>query len=85
VPGVTVSGKVPYRGPAKLKVGGSAAARGMLTITERGKVTGRLGGQKISGRFLAAAAAQASAARQLAQGLYQQRLELFKNTFLPKG
>jgi pimeloyl-ACP methyl ester carboxylesterase len=85
VPGVTVSGKVPYRGAAKLKVGGSAAARGTLTITERGKVTGRLGGQKISGRFLAAAAAEASAARQLAQGLYQQRLELFKNTFLLKG
>jgi pimeloyl-ACP methyl ester carboxylesterase len=55
VPGVTLSGKVPLRGTATIKVGGRAAARGTLRITERGGVSGRLGGHKIHGRFSGAA------------------------------
>jgi riboflavin synthase alpha subunit len=36
-------------------VGGSAATHGFLRITERGRVTGKLGGHKVSGHFAGAA------------------------------
>jgi pimeloyl-ACP methyl ester carboxylesterase len=55
VPGVTLSGKVPLRGTARITVGGSAATHGFLRITERGRVTGKLGGHKVSGHFAGAA------------------------------
>jgi pimeloyl-ACP methyl ester carboxylesterase len=55
VPGVTLNGKVPLRGPATIRVGGSAAARGTLRITDRGTVRGRLGGHRVAGRFTGAA------------------------------
>ncbi len=45
VPGVTVSGKVSS-GIAKLSIGGSAAARGTITIT-RGALTGVLAGRRV--------------------------------------
>jgi pimeloyl-ACP methyl ester carboxylesterase len=55
VPGVTLSGKVPLRGTATIRIGGRAAAHGTLRITERGSVRGTLGGHKVSGRFSGAA------------------------------
>jgi pimeloyl-ACP methyl ester carboxylesterase len=55
VPGVTLSGKVPLHGTTTIRVGGSAAARGTLHITDRGTVRGRLGGHKVTGRFTGAA------------------------------
>ncbi|HEV7937529.1 MAG TPA: alpha/beta fold hydrolase [Solirubrobacteraceae bacterium] len=45
VPGVTLSGKVSS-GTAKLSIGGSAAARGTITIT-RGALSGVLAGQRV--------------------------------------
>jgi hypothetical protein len=62
VPGVTLSGKVPLRGTATIKIGGSAAARGTIRISERGVVRGKLGGHKVSGRFSGASRVAAAAA-----------------------
>lgn len=45
VPGVTVSGKI-VEGIAKLRIGGSAAAHGTITIA-RGKLTGTLSGRHV--------------------------------------
>jgi hypothetical protein len=86
VPGVTLSGKVPLRGPIKIKVGGRAAARGTLRITERGTITGRLDGHKISGRFLGAAKL-AAAAREAGPSWEQslRRFEPFSTEVLPAG
>jgi hypothetical protein len=57
-PGVLVSGKIifvdigpPSRYRGTIKVSGSAAVAGTLTITKTGKVTGRLGGRRISGSY----------------------------------
>jgi pimeloyl-ACP methyl ester carboxylesterase len=85
VPGMTVTGKVPLRGPATLKIGGSAAARGTLRISERGRVTGRLGGHKVSGRFTGAArlAAAMSSAPSWQESL--RRFEPFGSDLLPPG
>ncbi|HKR98665.1 MAG TPA: alpha/beta hydrolase [Candidatus Dormibacteraeota bacterium] len=84
VPGVTVTGRVPFKGKAKLKIGGHSAARGTLTIDARGRISGRLGSQKISGRFLAAAA-EATQARNIASGLWQRRFEPFAGSVLLPG
>ncbi len=48
VPGVAISGTVPDRGTSVLRVTGRAAARGSLTVTEAGSVTGRLGGKRVA-------------------------------------
>ncbi len=57
-PGVLVSGKIifvdigpPSRYRGTIKVSGSAAVAGTLTISKTGKVTGRLGGRRVSGRY----------------------------------
>jgi pimeloyl-ACP methyl ester carboxylesterase len=55
VPGVTLTGKVPLRGTSVIHIGGPAAAHGVLRISERGTVRGRLGGHKVSGHFVGAA------------------------------
>jgi pimeloyl-ACP methyl ester carboxylesterase len=48
VPGVTVSGRFPEQGDARLAISGRAAADGTLTITRDGRVTGRLAGRRIN-------------------------------------
>jgi pimeloyl-ACP methyl ester carboxylesterase len=86
VPGVTLTGKVPLRGAIKIKVGGSAAARGTLRITLGGTVRGTLGGHKVSGRFTGAArlAAAASAAGPSWQESLR-RFAPFSTELLPAG
>ena len=84
VPGVTVSGKVPDHGSARLVVAGRAAARGVLVVSQRGRVRGVLGGHEVSGSF-ASAAAKAGTARATAARLKGQRFEPFLNTVLPTG
>ncbi|HEX8083081.1 MAG TPA: alpha/beta hydrolase [Solirubrobacteraceae bacterium] len=57
VPGVRVTGLFPTRGNrARVRVTGRAAARGRLTITRGGGVTGVLGGRRIRARPRAAVA-----------------------------
>ena len=82
VPGVELRGRVPARGTITVHVGGSAAARGILRITEHGSVRGRLDGHRVAGRFLAAAArkARAKAAR-----LRTQRFEPFSDAVVQPG
>jgi pimeloyl-ACP methyl ester carboxylesterase len=63
VPGVTLSGRVPLRGTATIRVGGRDAARGVLRISEHGAVSGKLGGRRVHGRFGASAAEAAAASR----------------------
>lgn len=68
VPGVAVSGRLaPVEGSfaARLRISGRAAARGTLTITPEGAVTGRLGGRRVRVRagVLDAAAGAAGPAR----------------------
>jgi pimeloyl-ACP methyl ester carboxylesterase len=57
-PGVLVSGKVSFVdiGPPStykgtIKVSGSAAVAGTVTIAKTGKIAGKLGGRKVSGRY----------------------------------
>jgi hypothetical protein len=59
VPGVTVSGALPPEGTATLQVRGSAAARGTVRISPSLRVTGTLGGRRVSARFGTAASARA--------------------------
>ena len=47
VPGVTVSGRFPDEGDARLSISGRSAARGTLRITREGVITGRLGGRSV--------------------------------------
>ena len=56
VPGVRVSGSLPRRGTAVLRVTGSQASRGTVRVTQSLRVTGRLGGRRVSTRFGQAAA-----------------------------
>lgn len=51
VPGVRVSGTAELGGRLRLRVTGSAAARGELRITRGGRLVGRLGGRRISRRL----------------------------------
>jgi hypothetical protein len=53
VPGVRVSGRLPRRGSARLRISGTRAARGRLRISPTGAVRGRLGGRSIRGRLRA--------------------------------
>jgi pimeloyl-ACP methyl ester carboxylesterase len=85
VPGVTLTGKVPLRGPATIKIGGSAAARGTLRISERGRVTGRLGGHKVSGRFTGAARLAAAMSNAPSWQESLRRFEPFGQDLLPTG
>lgn len=51
VPGVTVSGRVDLLDggiSARLRIGGRAAARGTLRISESGAIRGRLGGRRVA-------------------------------------
>jgi pimeloyl-ACP methyl ester carboxylesterase len=57
VPGVTVSGSLPPEGTATLQVRGSAAARGTVRITASLRVSGTLGGRRVSAQFGTAASA----------------------------
>ncbi len=51
VPGVRVSGRELRSGTLRLRVGGSAAARGRVEVTRRGRLTGRLGGRRVRARL----------------------------------
>jgi hypothetical protein len=82
---VTLSGKVPLRGPATIKVGGHAAARGTLRITERGRVTGRLGGRKVSGVFTSTARLVAAVSSSPSWQESLRRFEPFGQYLLPTG
>jgi hypothetical protein len=53
VRGVRVSGVLPARGSASLRLSGSAAAAGRLRVSPRGTVRGRLGGKRVHGRLRA--------------------------------
>jgi pimeloyl-ACP methyl ester carboxylesterase len=64
VPGVTISGRLPFDpgGTATLRIGGSRAAGGQITVTPR-IITGRVGGRRVR---LAAAAAASGVPREAA-------------------
>jgi hypothetical protein len=85
VPGVTISGSLPLRGTATIRVGGSAAVHGVLRITEHGRVTGRLGGHKISGRFAGAAKLAAAAGISPAWQESLRRFTPFGTDLVPAG
>lgn len=87
VPGVALSGKVPLQGTATIRIGGRAASHGTLRITERGRVTGRLGGHKISGHFASASAAQVADAANLAPDWQEslRRFSPFGSVLSPTG
>lgn len=53
VPGVRVSGRLPRRGSAQLRIAGAHAARGRVRISPGGVVRGRLGGRSVRGRLRA--------------------------------
>jgi hypothetical protein len=53
VPGVRVSGTLPRRGSARLRISGARAARGRVRISPDGVVRGRLGGRSVRGRLRA--------------------------------
>ena len=53
VPGVRVSGTLPRRGSARLRISGARAARGRVRVSPTGVVRGRLGGRKVRGRLRA--------------------------------
>jgi hypothetical protein len=67
VPGVTVTGRLQHfltrRESGRLRIGGRAAARGVLSIRRR-RVSGRLGGRRLrAARHAPASAAAAAATR----------------------
>ncbi len=53
VHGVRVSGVLPRRGSAVLRLSGARAASGQVRISPRGVVRGRLGGRRVRGRLRA--------------------------------
>ena len=85
VPGVTLTGKVPLHGTATIRIGGSAASRGTLHISERGRVTGRLGGHKVSGHFAGAASAASAVSSVPAWEQSLRRFAPFSQALLPIG
>jgi pimeloyl-ACP methyl ester carboxylesterase len=85
IPGVTLSGKIPLRGPAVIHIGGRAAARGTLRISEHGSVRGKLGGHKVSGRFTGAAKVAAAAAVAPSWQESLRRFAPFGTDLLPAG
>ncbi len=60
VPGVRVSGTVRDGATSRLTIRGASAARGRLTVTSKGGVSGTLGGRRVSTRFARSARARAS-------------------------
>jgi hypothetical protein len=66
VPGVVVSGFLPHAegASAAFTIGGAAAASGHVTIASGGRVTGRLGGRRVSTTFASRAAAAGGATGQ---------------------
>ena len=60
VPGVSIAGALPPEGTATLQVRGAAAARGTVRISPSLRVTGTLGGRRVSARFGTAASARAA-------------------------
>ncbi len=53
VPGVRVSGRLPRRGSASLRISGPSAAAGRVRISASGVVRGRLGGRAVRARLKA--------------------------------
>ncbi len=53
VPGVRVSGRLPRRGSASLRISGPSAAAGRVRISSGGVVRGRLGGRAVRARLKA--------------------------------
>ena len=53
VPGVRVSGELPRRGSARLRISGGPAADGRVRVSPNGVVRGRLGGRRVRGRLRA--------------------------------
>jgi pimeloyl-ACP methyl ester carboxylesterase len=51
VPGVRVSGRERRGGSLRLHVTGSSAARGTVTVSRRGRLSGRLGGRRVRARL----------------------------------
>jgi len=51
VPGVRVSGSERRHGALRLRVRGAAAARGLVRVTRRGRLTGRLGGRRVAAQL----------------------------------
>jgi pimeloyl-ACP methyl ester carboxylesterase len=51
VPGVRVSGDERHDGSLALRVRGSSAARGSVSVSARGRVAGRLGGRRVRARL----------------------------------
>ena len=51
VPGVRISGRELVSGALSLRVGGGSAARGAVTVSPRGRLSGRLGGRRVSARL----------------------------------
>jgi hypothetical protein len=82
VPGVTLSGRVPLEGAAKITVSGPAASRGTLSVSLRGRARGTLGGHRVSVNLLASSVSQA---RAVAAGLRQQRFQPFAASVTPPG
>ena len=78
VPGVVVSGFLPHAegASAAFTIAGAAAARGRVTIASGGRVTGRLGGRRVSTSFASRAAAAGGAARNRPRGLARPHAEL---------
>jgi pimeloyl-ACP methyl ester carboxylesterase len=78
VPGVVVSGFLPHNpsNPATFAIGGGAAARGRVTIAPGGRVTGRLGGRRVSTTFARRAAAADSGSGRPSPGLAHPLREL---------
>jgi hypothetical protein len=64
VPGVIVSGFAPHSTTARssFTVAGRSAAHGQVSVAGDGRVSGRLDGQKVSGRFVQATGDRAARA-----------------------
>jgi pimeloyl-ACP methyl ester carboxylesterase len=61
--GIWLDGTASSSGVLRVRVGGSAAAAGRVTISPGGRLTGRLGGKTVRARLLVGLRPQASAAR----------------------
>lgn len=59
IPGVRVSGSAPFRKTARLRVSGGGAVAGSVSVTQSGRVTGTLGGRRVSARAGAASSQRA--------------------------
>jgi hypothetical protein len=51
VPGVRIGGRELRGGTVRLRVRGSAAARGTVVVSRRGRLSGRLGGRRVRARL----------------------------------